>query len=454
MNYFFYVFYLFLLTTLFSCKRTTDTLTTDPQAKLSFSRESITFDTLFTSIGSVTQRLWVYNNNKHAVNISSIQLARLYSSSYKIIVNGEEQLLLNNFEVKGKDSMLVLVKVLIDPQNQSLPYLVDDSIVFVTNGNIQDVDLLAYGQDAFFFTNTNVACNTIWTNTKPYVITGNVTVPAGCTLTIDKGTRVRFHKAATLSIAGTLLAQGDKDSIITFRHDNLSGYYNDLPGQWGGIIFLAGSKNNTLAYTELKNATNTILLHSEPDADTIAELRLEHSVLKNASENILTATNSDVYAVNCLVNNSAGYLMNVSSGGNYYFDFCTFANYSQDFFRNAVSIRFSNGDASLSNDLTARFQNSIVWGDKTEELEFNKNGTNAFTLSSHYSILKTALSLTNSNTLFNQNPFFVSEFGKDFTLQASSPAVDSGMALPLISTDLTGETRDASPDRGCFEYLP
>ncbi len=450
MKNFVYTSVIFLLISFGSCKRKSEQITTDPEARLSFSQQKITFDTIFSSLGSVTKRLWVYNRHKHAVNISSISLGRLYSSSYKLLINGEEQISLSNYELAGKDSMLMLVKVLIDPQNQSLPYLVDDSIVFVTNGNIQDVDLLAYGQDAFFLTNETVACNAIWTNIKPYVITGNVTVPPGCTLTLDVGTRLRFHKDATLTVAGTLLSMGTKDSIVTLKHDNLSLAFENLPGQWGGLIFQSGSKNNLFVYTEIKNAVNALTLEPEADSDTIPEVFLQNSVLQNSSQHMVRASNTDLYAVNSLFNNCPGFLCNVSSGGNYYFDFCTLANYSYDFFRNTPAIRFSNEDVS-ANDLVVSLRNSIVWGDQFNEILLHDNNVNAFTISADYCILKTSLTIGGENTLFNQNPSFESEFLKNFSLKATSPALNSGLALPSVTTDLKGNARDSNPDRGCYE---
>ncbi len=453
MKYFVYLISIFLSLFFFSCKRKSEKITHDPQAKLSFSQSVLVFDTIFSSVGSITQRLWVYNDNSHALKISNIRLARLYNSSYTITINGQEELETSDYEIFGKDSLLILVKVLINPKNLSLPYLVSDSIVFTTNGNIQDVDLIAYGQDANFYTNTTVACNTTWTNIKPYVLSGNVTVPIGCTLTIDKGTRVRFHQGAKLIVEGTLITQGAKDSIVTFRHDNLSSYYNDVPGQWGGILFKSTSTNNIISYTEIKNATSGITMKEVVDGDTIPELILENSVLKNCSKNGITTTATDFYAVNSLLDNCVDYVFNASSGGNYYFDFCTLANYSYDFFRDSSIARFSNQDAGLSNPLLTRFRTSILWGDKTDEVVLNDNGTSGFTVTANYSIVKSnSLGTTIiSNNSFNQDPLFTNESNKNFTLQTSSPAINTGIALPSIPLDLIGFTRDANPDKGCYE---
>ncbi len=451
MKYLVILLSILFFTTFFSCKKKGDKITTDPTAKLSFSQNEITFDTIFTSIGSVTQRLWVYNDNSHAVTINTIQLAKLYSSSYKLIIDGEEKNELSDYKLRGKDSLLVLIKVLINPQNQSLAYLVDDSIVFTTNGNIQDVDLMAYGQDANFLTNTTVPCNTTWTNLKPYVINGNVTVATGCTLTIDQGTRIRFHKDATLTIEGTLITQGNKDSIVTFAHDNLSNFYDELPGQWGGLVFKSGSKNNKFIFTEIKNATNGISLFPEADGDTIAEVFIENTIIKNCSKNAITAEATDFYALNSLISNCAGYLVNSSSGGNYYFDFCTLTNYSYDFFREAPAMRFSNQDVTGSNPLTAKLRNTILWGDKTDEIILNNNNSSGFNFSADYSIIRSTLPISGITILLNQNPLFENEFAKKFNLLTNSPAIDSGNLFPIISNDLIGNPRGANPDRGCYE---
>jgi hypothetical protein len=454
MKNYIYIFSLLLLISFFSCKRTSEKITTNPNAKLSFSQTVITFDTIFTSIGTITQRLWVYNKNSHALSISSIRLGKLSTSSYSFIINGQENYELSNYEIFGKDSLLVLIKVLINPQNKSLPYLVEDSLEFTTNGNVQDVDLTAYGQDAIFLTNTTVACNTTWTNIKPYVINGNVTVPAGCTLTVDLGTRIRFHKNATLTVAGTLIAQGNKDSIVTFRHDNLSSYYDDIAGQWGGLIFKSGSKNNHLLYTEIKNATTGISMYPEPDGDTIAELKIENSIVKNCSKNLITVMATDFYAVNSLLNNCVGYIFNASSGGNYYFDFCTLTNYSYDFFREASILRLSNQDSTISTPIVAKLRNTILWGDMVDEITLNNDGVDGFTFSADYSILKSSLTITNNNSLFNQDPLFTDEYNKKFTLKAgppASPAINAGIPLPSITTDLVGAARGANPNMGCYE---
>jgi subtilisin family serine protease len=69
-----------------------------------------------------------------------------------------------------------------------------------------------------------------WTNDKTYLITNNISVPTGNTLTIEPGTVVKFNGNFNLSIRGTLIADGTEDLPITFKHN--------IPGStWGYILF-------------------------------------------------------------------------------------------------------------------------------------------------------------------------------------------------------------------------
>ena len=56
---------LLVVTILFACKK--DILENNQSATLHFSTDTITFDTVFASIGSITKTLTVYNHNSFNV---------------------------------------------------------------------------------------------------------------------------------------------------------------------------------------------------------------------------------------------------------------------------------------------------------------------------------------------------------------------------------------------------
>ena len=143
-------------------------ISTDPGYQLTFSTDTIAFDTVFTSIGSVTKRFLVRNQNPNALIIEKIYVGNGQDSPYSITVSGYESNSVENQQILGNDSLLVLVSVKIDPSDESLPFVVRDSIVFITNGNLQDVKLQSWGQNAHFIGNVVLDCDTQWTPDLPY----------------------------------------------------------------------------------------------------------------------------------------------------------------------------------------------------------------------------------------------------------------------------------------------
>jgi hypothetical protein len=132
-----------------SCKK--DKVITSSGAKLSFSQDSVLFDTVFTSIGSTTKLFRVHNRNNGKVNISSIRLARGNASFYRLNVDGVAGKSFSNIEIAANDSMYIFVEVTIDPNNQLNPFIYRDSILFDLNGSEQHFDLIAFGQNAYYY---------------------------------------------------------------------------------------------------------------------------------------------------------------------------------------------------------------------------------------------------------------------------------------------------------------
>ena len=77
------------------------------------------------------------------------------------------------------------------------------------------------------------------TNDYLYIVTGNVLVDEGVTLTIEPGTRIQFCPEKYLRIDGCLVAIGTEDSMIVFT----SNAQNPAPGDWYGIRFTDKSRD-------------------------------------------------------------------------------------------------------------------------------------------------------------------------------------------------------------------
>lgn len=79
-----------------------------------------------------------------------------------------------------------------------------------------------------------ISTNTTWTLAgSPYVLTGNVIVQAGATLTVDPGVCVKAQAQRGITVDGGLVARGTSASPICFT----TGVLPPSPGDWAGIRF-------------------------------------------------------------------------------------------------------------------------------------------------------------------------------------------------------------------------
>ena len=199
---------------LFSCRR--EVFTTDPSAKLKFSVDTVYFDTVFTELHTVTKRFTIHNPNSDFVKISSVTLAGGASSVYRLNFDGVSGTEFSNVEIPPKDSLFMFVEATLDPNNSKGILLQQDSVVFVTNKNTQDVDLVAWGEDVHMLRDT-IFNSQVWTSEKPYLIIGYAALDSAQSLTIEAGTRIYFHRNSYLLCAGTLTVNGTKEEPVKFR---------------------------------------------------------------------------------------------------------------------------------------------------------------------------------------------------------------------------------------------
>lgn len=214
--------------------------TDNPSHVLSFSTDIVKFDTIFTDKGTATLSFRVYNRNNRAVRIESVRLADAEHSGFHINVDGEKGPEAGPIELSAQDSLYVFVEANIDPTDVSTPFLVKDSIVFLTNGVKQDVKIEAYGQNAVVFRGGKIiSTDTTFTDKRPFLIYDSLVVASNVTLSLTEGTTLYLHDKAFVRINGRMRAQGTASKRVTLRGDRTDNVFPDLPydfysGQWGG----------------------------------------------------------------------------------------------------------------------------------------------------------------------------------------------------------------------------
>ncbi len=447
-----------------SCEK--EPLLEDPTVKLVFSTDTVLFDTIFTTIGSVTRHFKVFNPYNKSILISSVSLSGDTGSPYRINVDGMPGRSFSDLKLRGGDSIYVFVETTIDPVGGDLPMVVEDSVVFVTNGNIQDVKLVAWGQDVNVINGEIFNTGTL-TAGKPYLVYNSMMVDTGQVLSLEPGVRMHFHRDSRLFVAGTILAEGSPEHPVTFEGARTESAYRDIPGQWEGIWLMPGSSGNRFVHSRIRNAFNGII------ADTVASpgsitLYLANSRIENMTSAGLYARGTTVYSYNTVISNCGFHNVALTIGGDYTFYHCTFANYWNFSTRTSSSLVIVNYYTDINDNINLRpvkalFGNTIIHGSRGQELEFFVHPDAGFDVEFNHSLVRVQSSYSEifdgifNNCIFEKDPGFIDPTRFNFRLSDDSPAIDAGD--PLIGIihpfDFDGKSRtdDIAPDIGAFEWV-
>lgn len=448
-----------------------------PDAQLEFSADTVMFDTIFTTIGSTTRNLKVYNPYNEDVLISRIRVAGGDFSNFRLNINGKSTNEAYELEVPAKDSVFIFVEVTIDPNGQNLPMVVQDSVEITTNANSQNIKLIAYGQDFTPVKGENIETTT-WTSDKPYLVYDYAYVDSTSTLTIEPGTRIHFHKGAGLYVRGTVQAEGTFSEPIMFVSDRLEESYRNIPDQWNGIVLFSGSHNNVFDYTTIKNA-NIGLQVGTIENEGYASLQLSNSRIENMAYAGLFALKSKIVAYNTLIANCGFYAAALLVGGEYEFYHTTIANYWGRYSsrtRKTASFVLSNSlvvdqadgsKVTYNGDLNrAFFGNTIIYGNNDREVELGNNNENAFNYFFDHCIVQMPDTFnTSDKNRYNNiwkgseyDPLFIDPYEEfNYALDSLSPAKDIGdpNIAKDFQMDIMNKDRmaDDGPDLGAFERI-
>jgi hypothetical protein len=466
----------------------------DPSAKLEFSTDTVMFDTVFTTVGSATEVFTVYNTLNRPVKVSSIRIAGGTANGFRLNVDGVPGNSFTDVEIGANDSLFVFAEVTVDPNSQATPLVVSDSILFETNGNLQKVQLVAWGQDAYFHRpapNTPplffLGCGETWSNDKPHVVYGYALVDSGCALNISPGTNVHFHPGSGIIVlsSGTLNVNGTSAAPVVFRGDRLGVDFEEIAGQWDRIWLSnitrsnlvngsneigPGSRNSVIRNAVIRNGTIGLLVDTvfSPGQTT---LRLENTRIQSMSYNGMTCRGSSVKAFNCVFADCGAQTANLLYGGNYDFYQCTFANYWNDGGRQDPAVSFNNYFDVNVRRLDASFYNCIIHGNLETEIgvdSFPRAAPGQCNFLFDHSLIKVENSYATSNTAFFRSiiratgsandPQFDDPMKNIYYPDSAAAVIDAAdpsvLSIdPILGTDITGQSRPlgAGPDMGAYE---
>ncbi|MFB9076800.1 right-handed parallel beta-helix repeat-containing protein [Flavobacterium procerum] len=159
-----------------------------------------------------------------------------------------------------------------------LNYFINDTVI------LNDVTL---SSNNLVLVNGNVSGS--WKKGNTYRVTGNIIVPAGQTLTIEEGVEIKFDGYYSLTVNGTLLANGTADKYIKFTSNSTSPTNKD----WNQIVINGISEMDycIVEYGKAKNDDNIGILN------VTGNLTLTNSIVRNSEQSAISIRNAGVIIV-------------------------------------------------------------------------------------------------------------------------------------------------------------
>jgi hypothetical protein len=470
---------------LYSCQR--DDYYQGSDVEITFSQDTLRFDTVFTSIGSSTRWIKVFNPKDQPIKVD-VQLKNISNTHFRINADGFKGPLIKDIEINSKDSIYIFVEVTVDP-NQPLsnsPFVIEDQIEVTVNGNIFIAYLEAWGQNANYIPSKNskgkvsiLSCKMgteVWNDPKPYVIYGILYIDS-CTVKLPKSTKIYVHGGIVrdensiyndgLIVVlknGKIISEGTAEAPVIIQGDRLEEEFSDVKSQWVGILFWHESKQNLLQHTHIKNSIIGIR------ADSLSEVSLKGCKITNTGGPGIIGRYATIYGENCLLYGNSSYGLQLTYGGNYTFNYCTVGSYEgqneavilTDFYCSDI---FCSQGIKL-NKLNASFTNCIFVGSDQDEVglnqanednsQFNYSFTNCIVKikdlllpKNHPNFLENC---QNCTQLKNTDKLFLKRNDDDYRLDTMSVALGKAKFINNVTNDILNKQRKPIPDLGCYEF--
>lgn len=334
-------FFLFTISALLTACTDNDSFSSSTGNRLTFTTDTVKFDTLFSTVPSATKTFWIHNESSDGIRIRTARLERGTQSGYRVNVDGTYLDPVGvDFEIRKGDSIMVFVEVTTNETHAADPKLIEDNLLLTLESGVeQRVNLRTFSWDALKLADVSIHRDTVIESRVPIILYGKgIEVDEDVTLTI-RNTTLYFHDGAGINVKGQLLA----DSCL-FRGDRLDRMFPYLPydrisGQWQGITFTSPSNGNVLLNCEIRNAVDAVICDS-------TSLALINTIIHNNSGVGLSARHSSVELSYCQLTNACGDCL-MLEGCEAIVDHCTLAQFYPYSANRGYALHFINAKQSM-----------------------------------------------------------------------------------------------------------
>lgn len=397
--------------------------------RLTFSADTLSFDTVFAAMGTATRRLTVYNTTSDDLRLSSVTLGRGAESRFRLNVDGDTALVARDVEIASGDSIFIFVQARINPTSALEPFIVTDSILF-SNG--QTLPLTAWGRNAYYHRRADTSAGVLYDidvaawnagqHDRPHVILGYGVVREGQTLRLVAGEEVYFGPDAMLIVdsAARLEVDGSAERPVVFGSVRRDGWYSFLPGQWQMVWFYTAS-SGAISHARFENGTGGLRCYPEVD------LALNDVTVCQMSDAAVVGQNARIVADDLLVYGCKSAVVLIG-GGDYTFRHATLADYWRYGGRDTAAVVVSNyypleNGVYAADMVRAEFADCIIYGNYSR-------GEAAVTAMEGYLMNSSFEGSLVRGGAWDEDPMFEDPSEDDYHLREGSPAEGKGYRFP------------------------
>ncbi len=451
---------------IFSCSDE-ESFGTSTSLRLTFSDDTVSFDTILSTIGTSTKRVRVFNNQSEGIRITNVRLGSGGTSGFRINVNGKSGPSVDNVEVLKKDSIFMFIDIIPEENASDSPTEIKDSVIFTLESGIQQQMILtAYGQDVTILKGQVYKAGEngiIGGSDKPYLIYDSIKVDSGATLTIEAGAKLYLHSGVYILVDGTLKINGTEEKPVLLRGDRTDNMFPYLPydridGQWGGIYYSSQSTGNIITYADIHGGDNALLC--DESGTEKSKLTVSNSVIHNFNGYCLLSTNNQITFEHSQISNARKDCLNLT-GGVYNFNHCTIAQFNRFHSERGKAFygydfTYNEKGDSVARPLYVTMRNSIVTGysDKDQITIDHPYSKSDMILSFDYCLLRTDttgmnnyISMPVTNTIFDIDDNEVSTGGNFKTIDFDNYIFD----FHLDSLSQANGKAEGGKNIGCYQ---
>ncbi|PIE84255.1 MAG: hypothetical protein CSA07_02630 [Bacteroidia bacterium] len=429
---------LLVLVALSACDKEPRTLA-DP-TELRFSLDTVNFDSVFVGRTSPTMTLSIYNPAREEVRIPRISLQAGGASPYVALVDGLPGPVVEDVRLAPHDSILVFLRFRNELATSDTISRCNDALVVRGGGREHTIPLVAWTVNVQPFDMLDIRTDVVLdgdAGPRARLATGSVTVHPGASLRLTNGAQLYFPRECGLEVKGKLVLEGTRQHPVVLGADRIDRYYRRALGLWNGVHLHPGSEGNVLRYAEIRNAVTALRVEEAKGASGV-ELKLQWCKLLYYGLDALHLERSQAMLYGCLIAQGARNGLRLRSARAELEQTTVYSVLPELQLRQGPLVRLEEGEGNM---LLVR--NSILWGDREEEVVLTQADSESGRVLFTHSILPFSdgdmrLGIVGEGCS-NQAPDLENPLEGDFRPKAQSPAVGlGGVIAPLDGKDMLG----------------